>query len=69
VLLHPWQGDPSACAAAKPYFDQVRERQEREASTLAGLTGWDVNNIRSKIAFVPVAEQKWWETLWPAQKP
>ena len=69
VLRHPWQGDPSACAAAKPYFDQVRERQEREASTLAGLTGWDVNNIRSKIAFVPVAEQKWWETLWPAQKP
>ena len=44
VLRHPWSGDENACAEAKPYFDSVRERREREAQTLANLTGWDVND-------------------------
>ena len=39
VLRTPWAGDENACPAARPYFDQVRERQEREAATLASLTG------------------------------
>jgi hypothetical protein len=67
VLRHPWPGDANACEAAKPYFTMVRERQTREAETLANLTGWDVNAIRSKIAFVPEPQVKWWESLWPQQ--
>ncbi len=42
VLRHPWAGSVDACAEAKPYFDAVRRRQEREAQTLASLTGWDL---------------------------
>jgi hypothetical protein len=67
VLRHAWQGDASACDAAKPYFTMVRERQLKEAETLANLTGWNVNVIRSKMALVPEAQPKWWETLWPQQ--
>jgi len=40
VLQHPWKGSPEACSAAGNYFKQVRERENREAQTLADLTGW-----------------------------
>ena len=40
VLRHPWTGPADACEAAKPYFDRVQARKEREAQTLASLTGW-----------------------------
>jgi hypothetical protein len=64
VLRHPWSGDASACAEARPYLDSVRARQEREAQTLASLTGWDVNDIRGRMVLAPQATTKWWETLW-----
>ena len=48
VLRHAWKGDESKCEAAKPYFEQLVQRQEREAQTLANLTGWNVNDIRSR---------------------
>jgi hypothetical protein len=64
VLRHPWAGDENACAEAKPYLESVRARKEREAQTLANLTGWDVNDIRGRMALAPVAATKWWETLW-----
>jgi hypothetical protein len=65
VLRHPWTGAPDACAAAEPYFASVRERQAREAGTLATLTGWDLATIRARMSLPPVASQKWWEALWP----
>ena len=68
VLRHPWTGDENACAEAKPYFDSVRVRQEREAQTLASLTGGDVNAIRARMSLPPLAN-RWWDTLWPAAKP
>jgi hypothetical protein len=64
VLRHPWSGDEIACSEAKPYFESVRARQEREAQTLASLTGWDVNDIRRRMALAPQTPTKWWETLW-----
>jgi len=64
VLRHPWTGDENACAEAKPYFESVRARQEREAQTLARLTGWDLNDIRSRMALAPATQTTWWETLW-----
>jgi hypothetical protein len=48
VLRHAWKGDENKCEQAKPYFEQLVQRQEREAQTLANLTGWNVNDIRQK---------------------
>jgi len=47
----------------------VRERQEREAQQLANLTGWDINDIRTKIPFAggerPVpGKEPWWKRIW-----
>jgi hypothetical protein len=64
VLRHPWQGSVDACAEAKPYFDAVRQRQEQEATTLASLTGWPVQSVRTRMALSPQAPQRWWESMW-----
>ena len=64
VLHHAWQGDPSACAEAKTYFDDVAKRQEREAQTLADLTGWDLAAIRGRMNMQSVSAPQWWERLW-----
>ena len=69
VLRHPFAGE-TACPAADAYWQQVRERQEQEAQTLARLTGWDLAEIRRKAGLdVPwVRHQRdpdpWWRTLW-----
>jgi hypothetical protein len=47
VLRQPWKGS-SSCAAVDEYRRQLTERQEREAQTLAWLTGWDINEVRRK---------------------
>ncbi len=64
VLRHAWNGDATACAEAKPYFDSVAKRQETEAQTLATLTGWDVNQIRGRMNLPATARPAWWEGLW-----
>ncbi len=68
VLRHPYTG-PAQCPEAERYFEQVRQRQDREAQTLASLTGWSLAEIRRRIGFVggrpPVGEPRpWWQTLW-----
>ena len=64
VLRHAWPGDPNACRQAKNYFDEVAKRQEREAQTLANLTGWDLAAIRSHMNMRSVSAPQWWERLW-----
>lgn len=49
VLNNPWKGSPDACPAARDYFRELAHRQEREAQSLANLTGWDINDIRKRI--------------------
>ncbi len=69
VLRHPWKGE-AKCEQATSYWQNVRKRQETEATTLASLTGWDVGDIRKKINFVSAESppvQKWWENIWPGQ--
>ena len=68
VLRTPWKGDENACPSAKAYFDQVRERQEREAQTLASLTAGDLAAIRARMNLAERATAKWWEALWPAKR-
>ena len=67
VMQHAWEGTAS-CAAADEYRKQLRTRREQEARTLAGLTGWDLEEIRKKIGIgdQPAPEPTpWWRNLWP----
>ncbi len=66
ILRHPWTGADD-CAAATAYRQQLRERYEREAQTLASLTGWSISDIRKtmNIASLPAGEEKnWYQRLW-----
>ena len=68
VLRHPWKGEPK-CDAAKKYLEVLPERLDKEAQTLAKLTGWEIEKIRERMK-LPAAEgksgngKKWWEKLW-----
>jgi hypothetical protein len=78
VLRHAWNG-PRRCDAARAYDAGLRERHEREAQTLASLTGWSVDDIRRKMGgstdgrgrgseprVVPLAAEPtpWWRRIW-----
>jgi hypothetical protein len=66
VLRHPWPGNEN-CEAAKVYKNQLRERQQQEAQTLASLTGWDLNHIRKKMNIEKSSKKddgKWWKKMW-----
>jgi hypothetical protein len=65
IMRHPWQG-PADCPAVEGYRASVRERQEREAHTLADLTGWPLADIRKQmdLGAAPASESKWWRQLW-----
>ena len=64
VLRHPWTGEAS-CDAAQQYRKLLPERREREAQTLASLTGWDIQEIRKSIGGGTTAPPiPWWERLW-----
>lgn len=63
VIRHPFRGQASC--NVDEYRASVRERQEREAETLASLTGWDIDEIRAQIPFFEVGEvEPWWKRLW-----
>lgn len=66
ILRHPWTGTDE-CPAATAYRRQLRERYEREAQTLATLTGWNIGKIRKamNLASWPSGEEKkWYQRLW-----
>ena len=67
VIRHPWKGATSCDASA--YRAAVKERQDREALTLASLTGWDIDDIRAKIPYFDGVKPEpgkdpWWKRLW-----
>ena len=73
ILRHAWQGDPGQCDAARQYLRGLRDRREKEAQTLASLTGWEIAGIRSKMRLGPdgpdtpgadPGQRKWWEKIW-----
>ena len=49
MLRHPWTGKRDACPEAETYFNELVRREEHEAQTLANLTGWPIEGIRSKL--------------------
>lgn len=63
VIRHPYRGNIS-CDTNYP--QTVRNRQEETAQNLAHLTGWNMEEIRSKIDFVNanVEAIPWWRELW-----
>ncbi len=66
IVRHAFAGKTS-CDISR-YEAQLRERQEREAQQLANLTGWDIDEIRSKIPLIadtqPDQPSPWWSRLW-----
>ena len=71
VMRHPFKGE-GQCEAAGSYYEGLKKRFDKEAKTLANLTGWDVNDIRAKMAKngqsfkdLPKGSDKpWWENMW-----
>jgi hypothetical protein len=66
VLRHIWDGE-STCEQADVYRKSLPARREKEAQSLASLTGWDINVIRSKMNLDgpdPIDDKKWWEQIW-----
>jgi hypothetical protein len=69
VLQHPWQGR-AACAAGDRYWQSLPARYQREAATLADLTGWRATEIQARMeatgqSFTPKAPDRrslfdWW---------
>ena len=73
VLRHPWQGDAD-CSAASEYRASLPKRFEKEAQTLANLTGWDIDDIRNKMGESgqsfdqPAEKDPWWRRIWSEDK-
>jgi hypothetical protein len=57
-------------APARPprYHQELRQRQERQAQTLASLTAWTVADISKKMGVPPASPANtndvWWRRLW-----
>jgi len=49
VLHHPFTGEAS-CPAGDAYRQQLAQRYEQEAQNLSNLTGWEIGEIRAKMA-------------------
>ena len=64
VLRHAFAGELT-CAAPE-YRESVHRRHEREAQTLAELTGWDMTTIRKRMNLDAEGPdpRKWWEKIW-----
>ncbi len=65
VIRHPYDGEAN-CQQAQPYYEKVRDRQEKNAATLAKLTGWDLSEIKEAIDFIELEEntsQPWWQRI------
>jgi hypothetical protein len=70
ILRHAFQG-ATQCEEAKAYWDRVDSRRDKEAQTLASLTGWSDATIREKMGpsprpdKTPSKQQKpWYDKLW-----
>lgn len=64
VLQHPFTGAAN-CPAGRQYQRSLPARFEKEAQTLAQLTGWNIQDIRQKLPTLPRASEPWWRTIWP----
>ena len=65
VLRHAWTGE-GTCEAATRYRAELPQRRDREAQTLASLTGWNISDIRRSmnVAAPPPESVPWWQRIW-----
>jgi hypothetical protein len=72
VVRHEWTGEP-ACEAGYQYKIGLRARRAEQAKDLAGLTGWSVDTIRSRMGVdaawaradeADLAPPPWWKGIW-----
>ncbi len=68
VLRHPWTGN-ARCEEAQTYRRELPKRLEKQAETLASLTGWDVGKIRGKMNLKASTkgaskDDPWWKQIW-----
>ena len=68
IIRHEWKGDDT-CAAAAQYRTSLRERREKQARTVADLTGWKLDQVRGRMAVAedstaPRDNITWWQRLW-----
>ncbi len=53
VVRHAWKGKASECKQAETYLSKtLPKRYEKEAQTMANLTGWDIGSIRKRMNLV-----------------
>ena len=74
VLRHPWRGDYGQCEEAGRYAEGLVQRWDNEAEALAKLTGWELDDIKQKMAdggysasavgVKPKPKRSWWQRLW-----
>ena len=64
ILRHPFTGEMK-CEAGRQYQRSLKERFEREAQTLAKLTGWNIQDIRKKTNVARGQSDAWWHNIWP----
>ncbi len=62
VLRHAFNGNTEQCSAGREYKRSLPQRYEREAQTLAKLTQWDIEDIRSKINIAQTTP--FWRDIW-----
>jgi hypothetical protein len=69
VLRHAFKGSLQ-CEAGKQYLAQLDKRHQKEAETLAELTGWDLGTITQKMGDdapgkkTGKKEDEWYKKLW-----
>jgi hypothetical protein len=67
ILRHPWKGN-DRCEEATLYRRELPKRFDREAQTLASLTGWEINKVRGKMNLKaeapPKEDEPWWKAIW-----
>jgi hypothetical protein len=65
ILRHPFRGEIQ-CQEGQRYQQVLSERFEREAQTLAQLTGWNIQEIRKKMPATAYQTPKvpFWQNIW-----
>jgi hypothetical protein len=74
VVHNEWQGE-AKCENANAYMRSLPARREREATSLAQMTGWPVDQVRTRMgvsttwlrpgeSMSPYYSTAWWEKLW-----
>ena len=63
VMQHPFL-EASTCDAGKKYRATLPARFDKEAQTLAKLTGWKIEDIRRKLPKVDLKDVNWIDRFW-----